>query len=43
MNVFEKIHAAANSIGIYSCPDVKSENVKRSKWITYNISYEQGR
>ena len=43
MNVFEKIHAAADSIGIYSCPDVKSEKVKRKTWITYNIYYEQGR
>ena len=42
MNVFEKIHAAANTIGIYSCPDVKSEKVKRSTWITYNLSYERG-
>jgi hypothetical protein len=43
MNVFEKVHAAADSIGIYSCPDVKSEKVKRKTWITYNLSYEQGR
>ncbi len=42
MNVFEKAHAAADSIGIYSCADVKSEKVKRTTWITYNISYERG-
>lgn len=41
MNVFEKVHAAAESIGIFSCPDVYP-NGDRDRWITYNIVYEQG-
>lgn len=42
MNAFEKAHAAATSIGIYSCPDVKKSRDKRDKWITYNLISENG-
>lgn len=41
MNVFEKVKAAAGSIGIYACPDVYTEGIK-DRWITYNLAYEQG-
>ena len=41
MNAHEKVHAAAESIGIYSCPDVYPDGDK-DRWITYNTTYEQG-
>lgn len=42
MNAFEKAHAAAQSIGIYSCPDVKRKKDGYAKWITYNMAAERG-
>lgn len=41
MNVFEKAYAAADSIGIYSCPDVYPGD-DRERWITYNTVSERG-
>ena len=41
MNVFEKAHAAADSIGYYSCPDVYQKGDK-DRWITYNLTFEKG-
>ena len=43
MNVFEKAHAAAQDIGIYSCPDVKRKKDGHTTWITYNLASESGR
>ena len=42
MNAFEKVQAAARSIGIYSCPDIKRKRDNRKKWITYNLVSETG-
>lgn len=43
MNAFEKAHAAAQSINIYACPDVKRNKDDRTTWITYNLISESGR
>lgn len=42
MNAFEKVQAAARSISIYSCPDIKRKRDNRKKWITYNLVSETG-
>ena len=41
MNVFEKVKAAADSIGIYACPDLYTKG-DQEMWITYNLAFEQG-
>ena len=41
MNAFEKAHAAADNIGMYSCPDVYPGD-DRERWITYNTVWERG-